>query len=100
MALIILPRRDNYANFIESNFIPKHGELTVCYEENGRRFYKIGDGKSNISDLPEVDLNTVNSFNLYIDSVSDKPITTVYLDPRKYEEEMRDRERHPTYEVD
>lgn len=36
MALIILPRRDNYTNFIESDFIPKHGELTVCYEENGR----------------------------------------------------------------
>lgn len=83
--MIILPRRDNYINFIKNDFILKYGELAVCYEENGRRFYKIGDGKNTINNLPEIDLNTIDSFNLYISS--DEPKVTVYLNPKKYEEE-------------
>lgn len=85
MALIVLPRRDNYINFIKNDFILRHGELAVCYEENGRRFYKIGDGKSNINSLPEIDLNTIDSFNLY--ETSDKPRVTVYLNPKKFFED-------------
>ena len=85
MALIVLLRRDAYINFIKSDFILKSGELAVCYEENGRRFYKIGDGKNTINNLPEIDLNTIDSFNLY--ETSDEPIMTVYLNPKKFFEE-------------
>lgn len=93
MALQILIRRDNVANFIANSFKPSEGELVAAYDPEGERvIFKLGDGKSLWIDLPEITkISDLSTFSIYTGR-SKQPVVEMFLDPRKITEVLTKKE--------
>lgn len=51
----ILIKRDTAENYLDNNFIPRPFELVAAYTEDyDAIIYKLGDGKTCWTDLPEI----------------------------------------------
>lgn len=47
-------KRDTVNNWAKSNYIPAQNVIIIMDTEDGRVLLKIGDGKSNVNDLPDI----------------------------------------------
>lgn len=47
-------KRDTKNNWAKSNYIPAQNVIIIMDTEDGRILLKIGDGKSNVNDLPDI----------------------------------------------
>lgn len=67
MGLKVLIKRDTSENFKVENFIPREFELVAAYNENSEDvIYKLGDGKTPWTDLPEITkISDLDKFNVY-----------------------------------
>ena len=63
----ILIKRDTVENYSDSKFIPKPFELVAAYtEDSDTIIYKLGDGKTCWTDLPEITkLSELDKFAVY-----------------------------------
>ena len=62
-----LIRRDTKKQWTDFNPVLRLGEIAMEQIDEDTYLYKIGDGKSEWSELPYVDLNEVPEFRIYTD---------------------------------
>lgn len=68
----VLIRRDTVDNFITFNFVPAPFELVAAYSEDSDAIiYKLGDGKTYWTDLPEITkLSELDKFAVFTPGVN------------------------------
>lgn len=76
----IIFRRDSFANWQTKNPVLREKEIIVCRFSNGSRCFKIGDGVSKFSELPEIKniSELPNDFYIYY-TTHDVPCFKIYL---------------------
>lgn len=47
-------KRDTVNNWAKSNYIPAQNVIIIMDKEDGSIFLKIGDGETNVNDLPDI----------------------------------------------
>lgn len=47
-------KRDSYVNWKKSSYIPEENVIIIVDNENGSISLKIGDGETNVNDLPDL----------------------------------------------
>ena len=54
-------KRDTVNNWAKSNYIPAQNVIIIMDKEDGGVLLKIGNGKTNVNDLPDILKNESNS---------------------------------------
>ena len=55
--MLVIPKRDTLDNFKELNPVIRNNELIKIFMPDGTNMWKLGDGKSNFSELPYIPNN-------------------------------------------
>ena len=80
MAVKVLIKRDSIDNFIANDFVPRSSEIVAAYDSaKSRVVFKIGDGKTSWTELPEVTrIDEIDRFKVY---TAGKEAVEVFLKP-------------------